>query len=132
MNANEMIDRYIFAVGERLPYKKSLDIQAELRSTMLDTLEDRAGANPSLEQVAEVLKEFGAPEKVATSYNPQRQYLVGPELFPLYRLILTILFSVWAIGSLVGLFPLVSTFTGASIGEWLIGTLQGFISMVGG
>lgn len=132
MNANEMIDRYFFAVGERLPYKKSLDIQAELRSAILDALEDRAGADPSLEQVAALLKEYGSPEKVAASYNPQRQYLIGPELFPLYRLILTILFSVWAIGSLVGLFPLVSAFTGASLGEWLLQSMQGFISMVGG
>ena len=60
---------------------------------LVDTLEGRsesgvedAGKNNE-EAVAALLKEFGPPQKVAASYAPQGQYLVGPELYPLFRMI---------------------------------------------
>lgn len=85
-----LIDRYLHEVGRYLPRKKRGDIQAELRSSVVDTLEDRYGAEPPDEQVAELLKELGRPKEVAASYHPEGQYLVGPILYPLFRMVSSI------------------------------------------
>ena len=81
----ELIDRYVYEVGRHLPPKNRGDIQVELRSLLRDNLEARVQGEASEEDVAAMLKEFGSPAKVAASYNPQSQYLVGPELFPTFR-----------------------------------------------
>ncbi|HLE14966.1 MAG TPA: hypothetical protein VI776_09470 [Anaerolineales bacterium] len=97
----ELIERYIHAVGGRLPRKNRADIQAELRSLLQDSLESQAGGEPSEEDVVNMLKEFGPPEKVAASYWPEGQYLIGPRLFPLFRLVVGIALTVFAIVQLV-------------------------------
>ena len=55
-----LIDRYIHEVGRHLPRKNRSDIQAELRSLLTDSLEDRAGTKTSEADVAALLKEFGS------------------------------------------------------------------------
>ncbi len=82
-----LIDRYIHEVGRHLPRNNRADIQAELRSTLVDALEDRAGAEPSEAEEAELLKEYGEPRVVAASYHPEGQYLIGPDLYPLFKLV---------------------------------------------
>jgi len=82
-----LIDRYIHEVGRHLPRKIRSDIQAELRSLLIDALEDRAGREPAEDEVAEMLKEFGVPKQVAASYYPEGQYLIGPALYPLFRMV---------------------------------------------
>ena len=82
-----LIDRYVHEVGRHLPRKIRSDIQAELRSLLIDALEDRAGREPAEAEVAELLKEFGVPKQVAASYYPEGQYLIGPALYPLFRMV---------------------------------------------
>lgn len=82
-----LIDRYVHDVGRHLPRKNRADIQAELRSSLIDALEDRAGQDPAEADVAELLKEFGPPQVVAASYYPEGQYLIGPPLYSLFRLV---------------------------------------------
>ena len=82
-----LIDRYIQEVGRHLPRKNRADIKAELRSSMVDNLEDRYGSDPTESKVADFLKEFGKPREVAASYFPEGQYLIGPSLYPLFRMI---------------------------------------------
>lgn len=82
-----LIDRYVYEVGRHLPRKNRSDIQAELRSSLTDALEDRAGREPAEAEVVELLKEFGPPKVVAASYYPEGQYLIGPPLYPLFRLV---------------------------------------------
>ncbi|MCJ7716600.1 MAG: hypothetical protein MUO54_08775 [Anaerolineales bacterium] len=104
-----LIDRYIHEVGRFLPRKNKGDIQAELRSSVVDTMEDRFGPEPSETEVEELLKEFGPPREVAGSYFPQGQYLVGPGLYPLFRMVAWIVIAAvlgaqmiaWGIGVLV-------------------------------
>jgi len=86
----ELIDRYIYEVGRYLPRKNRADIQAELRSLLIDTLEAREEGEPGEEDEVALLKEFGPPAKVAASYRPESQYLVGPELFPIFRTVVGI------------------------------------------
>lgn len=109
--ANELIERYLYKVGEELPAKQRDDVKAELRSLLLDALEDRAAeaGRPVDEEVAvEVLRAFGHPEEVAARYQPSGQYLIGPRLFPVFvgvaKIILVglaVLFSIFVIISLV-------------------------------
>jgi hypothetical protein len=82
-----LLDRYIHEVGRFLPRKKRGSIQAELRSSVVDTLEDRYGPDPDQAQVEEILLEFGKPRDVAASYHPRGQYLVGPGLYPLFQMV---------------------------------------------
>ena len=88
-----LIDRYIQEVGRHLPRKNRADIKAELRSSMVDNLEDRYGSDPTESKVADFLKEFGKPREVAASYFPEGQYLIGPSLYPLFRMIAWIVVS---------------------------------------
>ena len=59
-----LIERYVHAVGKHLPAKSRGDIQEELHSLILDSLEARSGKGDhsySDEEIAEVLLEFGSP-----------------------------------------------------------------------
>lgn len=82
-----LIDRYVYEVGRHLPGNKRADIQAELRSLLTDALEDRANGEPSETEVVALLKEYGPPKTVAASYAPERQFLIGPSLFPLFKMV---------------------------------------------
>jgi hypothetical protein len=92
-----LIDRYVTEVGKHLPRKNRLDIEAELRSTLEDMLEDRSQqtGRPADEALAtELLQEYGSPRSVAATYQTHL-YLIGPRMFPLYTLVLKIvLFAV--------------------------------------
>ena len=85
----ELIDRYVHEVGEHLPARMREDVQAELRSLLLEMVEERAraaGRTADSELVTRVLREFGPPEEVASRYAPPAQYFIGPRLFPVYKL----------------------------------------------
>lgn len=82
-----ILDRYIHEVGRHLPRKTRADILTELRSSVVDSLEDRFGPDQTEDQVAVLLKELGRPRDVAASYRPQSQYLVGPALYPIFRMV---------------------------------------------
>ena len=93
MDTNEMIDRYVNEVGENLPRKLRADIEMELRSLLLDALEERGGAEPTPKMTAELLREFGSPETMAAQYRPAES-LIGPKLFPTYKVVVTITISI--------------------------------------
>lgn len=84
---NNLVERYVHQVGRYLPKKERAEIEAELRSMILDQLGDRYENDPTPEQVASVLKQLGEPRKMAASYG-RTQYLVGPDLYPAMMMIL--------------------------------------------
>jgi hypothetical protein len=88
-----LLERYLHEVGRFLPRKNREDIQAELRSSVIDSLEDRFGPEPTEAETADLLKELGKPQEVAASYYPQGQYLIGPELYPLFRMVIWIVIA---------------------------------------
>ncbi|RJP52293.1 MAG: hypothetical protein C4557_06400 [Anaerolineaceae bacterium] len=97
----KLIDRYVAEVGKRLPLVKGRkDIENELRSTLEDMLEDRAnkaGRSADEAMEMELLKEYGAPQKVAETYNPN-PYLIGPRIFPFFMFILKIVLAAITLG----------------------------------
>jgi hypothetical protein len=102
---SELIERYVAAVGRLLPRRIRGDVEAELRSSLSDTLEDRSEMleRPADEEmVAEILVPMGNPEQVAANYQPRR-YLVGPRLYPAFIRVMTILLAVLGAVHLVGL-----------------------------
>lgn len=119
-----LIDTYVSEVGRHLPQKSRADIEAEMRSVLEDMLDERskkAGKPADDEMVFDLLKEYGAPERVAASYLPER-HLIGPQLFPLFMLVVKIVFSVLGIMALIGFGIAVAT-TGA--------TSQAFLELLG-
>lgn len=90
-----LIERYAAEVGKYLPSRNRSDIEAEIRSTLEDMLEERAQA-PNADREAltlQLLEEYGAPRKVAESYGAV-QYLIGPRLFPIFEMVLKIVAAV--------------------------------------
>lgn len=106
----EILERYLYAVGRWLPRKQKKDIQAELESSIYDTLEAIYGKKDEYteEEVSEVIKEFGSPWKVAAGYNGLSDKLIGPELLPFYYWLTAIISGAVALGLfvsyIVGLF----------------------------
>ena len=101
----KIIDRYIEDVGYHLPRKMQADVEAELRSSIEDTLEDRSqaeGREVNEEMAVTLLKELGSPRKVADSYLPTR-YLIGPRMYPIFSLVLKILLSIFSVMFIIGL-----------------------------
>jgi hypothetical protein len=100
----DLIERYLHEVGRFLSPKNRDDILKELRSLLVDNLESRREGEATEEDVVAVLKEFGPPQKVAASYWPEGQYLIGPTLFPNFRiaLSLTLLVMVIVFSVLIG------------------------------
>lgn len=133
-----LIDRYIAEVGKHLPRKQRADIEAEIRSTLEDMLEERKQTNGEVseEQVIALLKEYGSPREVAESYTGPR-YLIGPRVFPIFelvtRIVLIVLFAIALAG--LGLSLAGSSLAGPeflkAIGESALDLLGGLITVFG-
>ena len=86
----DILDRYLQAIGEYLPAAGKEDTLAELRANLLALIEDREeqlGRPLNGDELVEIIRNHGRPVVVASRYLPQ-QWLIGPELFPFYRLAL--------------------------------------------
>lgn len=119
-----LIDKYVAEVGKHLPRRNRADIEAEIRSTLEDMLDERTqGKSQTADEAAvvQLLREYGTPRKVAESYGA-RQYLIGPRLYPTFILVTQIAISVLLVISLVGL--------GLGLAKSDL-TGIGFLSMVG-
>lgn len=136
-----LMDRYVAEVGRNLPLLNGRkDIEKELKSTLEDMLEDRAQSSGRERDEAleiEVLKAYGSPQKVASTYNPH-PYLIGPKMLPFYlfvmKIVLTVVVSVMLI--LTGIQAVTDTaFMGADfvkiIGQGLGNALSAAIAAFG-
>jgi len=103
-------------------------------------LDERKPAKGRAEEkiVIELLKEFGAPQEVASRYQThQHQYLIGPRMFPILALVTRIVLVVIIVLSLIGLGVDVAKtgFMGAgivsSVIDWFTGTLSALITAFG-
>ncbi len=99
------IDLYLQEIERRLPLRNREDILKEIRSTLMDMIDDQNPAPdqaPDEEMVKSVLKEFGSPRKVAQRYN-KHNYLIGPNLFPTYLQVLKVVLIIASGFSVLGL-----------------------------
>jgi hypothetical protein len=133
-----LIDKYISEVGKHLPRKNRTDIEAEIRSTLEDMLEERKSAESTAndETIIALLKEYGAPREVAESYTGPR-YLIGPRVFPIFELVTKIVAAVLIAVSLagIGLSMAGSNLVGVelikTVGERALDLLGGLIAAFG-
>ncbi|MCX6035024.1 MAG: hypothetical protein NTV38_08625 [Chloroflexi bacterium] len=103
--STNLIDTYVSEVGRHLPRKTRADIEAEIRSILQDMLDERSqktGKPVDDDLTLDVLKAYGAPEKVAATYLGER-YLIGPRLYPIFMLVLRIVLLVTGILAAIGL-----------------------------
>jgi hypothetical protein len=125
MDTNEMIDRYVHEVGEHLPRKMRSDIEMELRSLLLDSLDEQSNGEPTPKITAEVLREFGHPEEIAAQYHPV-EFLIGPKLFPTYKIVVTITLIVIGVIHLLGLGFILWQGSGAEFGDKVLSSIYSF------
>jgi hypothetical protein len=130
MSPRELIDRYTYEVARQLPSKSRSDIRQELDSLLTEALErqaEKAGQEPDEAMTVALLKEFGSPSEMASSYRGE-EYLIGPVLFPTFKMVVSIVLSVvvgiqviiFAINALWGSMEM----TPLSMGESLAGIVS--------
>jgi hypothetical protein len=99
----DLIERYLSAVRMLLPAAQRDDIADELRDVLMNRREEKAaelGRPLTRPEDEALLKDFGNPLAVAARYGRQ-QYLIGPELYPVYLLVLKIVLAVIAGSALI-------------------------------
>lgn len=95
----EKVERYIFAVTKRLPQKQRSDLEQELRSLIEDMLSEQVKNSKTTEKdIDQVLLELGNPALLADRYRAKRNYLIGPENYETYFLVLKIVIAAVAFG----------------------------------
>lgn len=124
----ELIERYLYQVGRYLPLKQREDILTELRSYILDALDVSEGVEADEAQVVALLKQMGPPQKAAASYHSGMNYLIGPELFPLFRLVVSIVLIV-VLGALILAMAVGAIFDSGSLS---LSTPQGILETLAG
>lgn len=131
----ELVDRYVSAVGRRLPARQREDIEVELRSLIMDALDERTGeGEPSQEDVVLVLRELGPPHQVAYRYAPAPRYLIGPEIFDTYVTVLGVVLAVTALGLSVALavdMAVSSPTPGQALSRILSSLISGSLGVIG-
>ena len=100
----ELIERYIYAVTRHLPEKQRNDIETELRGLIDDMLEQRCkGSQATTADIEAVLSELGEPAALGAKYAGKPRYLIGPELFDTYIMVLKIALAATVSGMFVAL-----------------------------
>jgi hypothetical protein len=130
------IDLYLQEVERRLPLRNREDILREIRSTLMDMIDDH---NPDQDQPADeetiksVLQEFGSPRQVAQRYS-KHNYLIGPNLYPIYLQVLKIVLIIVAGFNVLGLIIAIASQTAvdSNLIEAIAETLAGLFSSLFG
>ena len=92
----ELIERYLYAVKKYLPEELREDVGKELRANIEDMLvEDYTD-----DDVYKVLMNLGNPRKLANEYNSKKRYLIGPEYYDKYILVLKKVISIFLLVTL--------------------------------
>jgi hypothetical protein len=125
-----LIDRYVNTVLRRIPEQERTDIDRELRTSIEDAVEARvAGGSPPESALEDTLLELGDPDRLADGYSDRKQYLIGPDLFPTWRRVTTMLLSI-VLPIVVVVLTTLRTLADPSIGT-AIGTAISTIITVG-
>jgi hypothetical protein len=86
----KIIDRYVFAVTRNLPQKQREDIEKELRTLIEDMMNEHDNLESDEKKAEKVLLELGNPNILAEKYSDHKRYLIGPQNFDNYILVVKI------------------------------------------
>lgn len=85
----KLINSYIYAIGQKLPYKNREDIKKELESLIYDEIESKYGKEPTEEDMKQFINNFGTPKEVAKKYSNE-PLVISSGLTDLYFMIIKI------------------------------------------
>jgi hypothetical protein len=124
--AQEYLDRYFFAIKNELPAGQREDIVAELRSNLMDSMEESYPNTSEIDKqtMREILIQNGSPREVAATYHGPR-YLIGPKLYPLFIQVLRIVLTV--LGTVLTVVFIINTFINPYSANELFGSVLEFI-----
>ena len=89
-----LVDRYVYTALRRVPEKQRADIDRELRASIEDAVDARVEAGASRDAAVETtLLELGDPDRLADRYADRPHFLIGPELYGVWRRLLVVLLS---------------------------------------
>lgn len=102
-----LTDRYIAAAVRGVPADQKADIEADIRSLILDTMEVHEGEVEDPEHLERIaLEELGDPERLASTYLDRELALIGPRYFLEWKRytkwIALLIAPIVAVGTLVG------------------------------
>ncbi|MFJ1679629.1 hypothetical protein ACIODT_32540 [Streptomyces sp. NPDC088251] len=123
-----LTDRYVVEVVRRIPTDQRGDVADELRATIADTVEARGPADPATAERG-VLTEMGDPIRLAARYAGRPLALIGPELYPTYVRLLTVLLST-VLPVVTAMSAVLDVLDGQGVGE-VIGGAVGAVLTVG-
>ncbi|NMO56848.1 hypothetical protein HH310_37460 [Actinoplanes sp. TBRC 11911] len=130
MTTTTLVDRYVYTALRRVPEQQRADIDRELRASIEDAVEARVEAGEAREQAIEnTLTDLGDPSRLADNYANRPQFLIGPELFPVWRRLMTMMFTI-VLPVVVAVTVIVQLFDDPDFGK-VIGGAIGTILTVG-
>ncbi len=100
----QLLDRYLEAMRFWLPESEQDDILKELSENILAQAEDKEealGRPLTIEEESALLKRHGHPMLFGVRYGRRLQYLIGPVMYPFYKLVLKISLAILAIGHII-------------------------------
>lgn len=86
----KILDQYLYAIGRKLPYNARKEILTELKSLLLDNIEDTYGPEASKVEVEAIIKAYGSPREVANRYK-EDHLVIGAGYTDLYFFIAKII-----------------------------------------
>ena len=97
---NDLVERYIYAVTKKLPYKTREDVAQELETLIEDMLKERCGdITPTEKDVKVVLTELGTPTELYEQYaGDGKKCLIGPNYYHTYLFVLKLVLICEAVG----------------------------------
>ncbi|MCK5129837.1 MAG: hypothetical protein KAQ68_08300 [Clostridiales bacterium] len=130
----ELVEKYLYAIGKKLPRKQKRDIVEELRSLIIDNLEDRVKeGEPTDEDISQILIEMGSPAEVAKKYCTGTQWLIGPQLYDMYLMMCKIVLGALLLGYSVSIVvSLFSSLSGSGFGQIMWYIAKNLLSIIPG
>ncbi|MBG0564292.1 permease prefix domain 1-containing protein [Actinoplanes aureus] len=124
-----LIDRYVYTVLRRVPEQQRADIDRELRTSIEDAVEARVdGGSTRDAAIEQTLVELGDPDRLADGYADRPLYLIGPELYPHWRRLLTML--AWVVlPTAVTILAIFDAVEGAGFGEVIGGVIGNLLTI---
>lgn len=128
---DSMTTRYVYAATRWMPAKQRKDAARELESLIGDMMEERTGGRVAVAKDIEmVLTELGNPSAFSAKANGQEQYLIGPDLFPKYKTVISIVMMAVAFGITVAMVVLMALGSFSGIFDFLFSWLSSLVSAI--
>ncbi len=129
--AKELLQRYLKAVERHLPLSKRADISREIESLALDICEERySQTDVDSKRMESVLTELGKPSRLAAKYREVKP-LIGPELMPIFKIVLLVVCLVTTIVSVINFALTISGMSAAEAGLYFLELFSSLTGAVG-